>query len=74
MTKRIPVELVNAPNTEPMTMDRGNLAHRPGGAVGQSACGLPGRPITLAQAIVWSAGWCSHSACYESPYSRRRGK
>ena len=70
--KGIPHDLVNLPNSAPMTLDRSNVAHRRALAGGQkyaAHCGLRGQPVTLAQAIAWANGWCGQ--CFEQP--RRHG-
>lgn len=67
---KLPLGLARARNDTPMIMDSRNLAHRPGTREGQAACGLPGRPVTLAQAIAWGDGYCRWTACYPAAGGR----
>lgn len=66
--KRIPAVLVSAPNGTPMNLDQHNIAHERAAGRGTlylTACGAQGQPVTLAQALTWSAGWCGR--CFEQP-------
>lgn len=64
--KRIPKTLINAANDRPMNIDQHNIAHARGaGGLYATACERQGQPVTLAQALVYAAGWCN--LCYEQP-------